>query len=184
MEYLEYSLQQRRFECIDLDHIPHIFRDHQHLDLSHSQEMMADIYPILKLLLKFYHESTQRDYSYKNVVNRKLNLAFKGILRKSIQEDDGLELRSSSFLGRNNFANSTHQFEQESKILASNSQDPAMKTQVTPRRSKRLSQFMIQYYNDIANKRKGAGDLVARQFKQGSNPSYDDLQVYQIARMN
>lgn len=37
--------------------------------------MLNEIYPILKLILKFYEESTQKDYSYQIVVNNKLNNA-------------------------------------------------------------------------------------------------------------
>ena len=48
--------------------------------------MLNDIYPILKLILKFYQERTQKDYSYQMIVNNKLTNVLETIYRKSEEE--------------------------------------------------------------------------------------------------
>lgn len=54
LNYLAVCLKTKQFKLIDLEHIPRIFHDSLSLNLRHSQEMLDEIYPILKLILKFY----------------------------------------------------------------------------------------------------------------------------------
>ena len=49
--------------------------------------MLHDIYPILKLIIKYNNESTQKDNSYKNVINNKISQAYKVMARKSSERD-------------------------------------------------------------------------------------------------
>ena len=86
LQFLSYCLKNRQFKMIDLDHIQNIFKDKLSLNLRHSQEMIREVYPILKLILRFYEESTQKNYSYKMIVNKKLNQALQSINRKSARD--------------------------------------------------------------------------------------------------
>lgn len=68
------------------------------MELSHQRELINDVYPILKLLLRFHQENIQKDYSIQNILKKKIVQAFKDMIFKSLDEYDTLYYNSKLLL--------------------------------------------------------------------------------------
>lgn len=73
------KLNHKDFAQIDVELIPKYFCDY---DLEADKEiqivyrkLIQDVYPLMKLLYKFNSRQAQSDYSFRNVLTRKLSKA-------------------------------------------------------------------------------------------------------------
>ena len=72
MQFLATNLEQRKYSLVSIDLIPRFFRNaHQ------FSELITDVYPILKLLLKFNSNKTRSDHSFRKVIHNKMSNASK-----------------------------------------------------------------------------------------------------------
>jgi hypothetical protein len=67
----------RNYQLVEVELIPRYFKDDDEF-----RELISDVYPILKLLLKFNSQKTQNDHSLRNVLSHKMSEASKDIQRR------------------------------------------------------------------------------------------------------
>ena len=63
------KLEEKELEKLDLDVVQQLFSDDE---AGYSSTVVSQILPILRLLVRFNSEKTQKDQSYKNVLVNKL----------------------------------------------------------------------------------------------------------------
>ena len=56
LKLINENLQTRTYEIIDIELIPRFFRDDEH-----SKELLTDLYPILKLIVRYNSRKIQQD---------------------------------------------------------------------------------------------------------------------------
>ena len=82
MQYIVLNLQNRNYELVEYEQIPRYFKDE-----IEFKELVSDVYPILKLLLKFNSSKTQSDHSFRNVMSQKMSVVSKEIDKNSNFEE-------------------------------------------------------------------------------------------------